>query len=409
MPSISVTNLFNFSRMKATFSEAAEYNNFNVAGVVLMPDLRYKPVCSNCGGKNGSVHSVRSRIVRDIPLGIFKKPRINFTYRLVKCSDCKGINTEKTSVADIGGPRVTSRFSRYIKELCSIMTIQEVANHLELDWKTVKNIDKDGLLLEYRKTDYTGLRLLAVDEIAYAKHHKYLTIVIDYETGRVVWTGEGRSKETLLEFFNQMPSSVKNKIEAIAMDMWKPFIQAVREGCPNAVIVYDFFHIVANYNDVITRVRRKEYNKASKEDKSVIKGSRWILLKNPENLKEKDKPRLNDLLNANESLAKVYILKDELKTIWTHTDRESMALALENWCKLALEANLPDLNKFVKMLINHKEGILNHASYPIHTSKLEGINNKIKVLKRQSYGFHDLEYFSLKIKQRCQGTKKPIN
>jgi transposase len=286
------------------------------------------------------------------------------------------------------------------------MTLQEVADHLDLGWKTVRDIDKEALQQEYSKTDYADLRFLAVDEIAHSKHHKYLTIVINYETGTVIWTGEGRSKETLLEFFNQMPNEVKAKIEAVAMDMWKPFAQAVSEGCPNAAIVYDFFHIVANYNDVITRVRRSEYHKASKEDKRVIKGSRWILLKNPENLKEKDKPKLNDLLAKNESLAKVYILKDELKAIWTYIDKDSMELALDNWCELALEAKLPELTRFVKMLLTHKEGILNHATYPIHTSKLEGVNNKIKVLKRKAYGFHDLEYFSLKIKQRCQGKPK---
>ncbi|NMB38943.1 MAG: transposase [Firmicutes bacterium] len=140
-----------------------------------------------------------------------------------------------------------------------------------------------------------------------------------------------------------------------------------------------------------------------------MKACRWILLKNPENLSDKERPRLKGLLSTNESLAKVYILKDELKRIWHYTDRDLIEIALNNWCELALEANLPALNKFVKMLIRHKEGILDHAIYPIHTSKLEGINNKIKVLKRESYGFHDLEYFSLKIKQRYQGQPKLIN
>lgn len=395
--------------MKATFSEAAECNNFNVAAVVLMPDLRYKPLCSSCGQTCTNIHQSRSRVVRDIPLGTFRKPRINFVNRLVKCPHCKGIYTETTSVSAIGGPRVTMRFANYIKGLCRFMTITEVADHLELDWKTVKAIDKEALLQEHYKTDYTGLRTLAIDEIAYAKYQKYLTIVIDYETGRVVSTGEGRSKETLLEFFNEMPEAIKANIEAVAMDMWEPYTLAVKEACPSAAIVYDFFHIVAKYNDVISQVRRQEYHKASKEDTRVIKGSRWILLKNPENLNDKEKPRLEELLNTNESLAKVYILKDELKRIWHHTDRNLMENALNNWCGLALEARLPVLNKFVKMLIRHKEGILNHANYPIHTSKLEGINNKIKVLKRESYGFHDLEYFSLKIKQRCQGKPKLIN
>jgi transposase len=347
MPSISVTTLFNFSRMKVTFSEVAESRTFNFAGVVLMPDLRYSPVCSSCGQRSSSVHTTRSRIVRDLPLGSFRKPKINFVYRLLKCSNCKGIYTESNSVASVGGPRVTHRLASYVKDLCKIMTIQEVTDHLELDWKTVKNIDKEALQQEHLRTDYTGLRILAVDEIAYAKYHRYLTVVIDYETGRVVWTSEGRSKETLLEFFNQMPEETRANIEAVAMDMWEPFTLAVREGCPNAAIVYDFFHIVAKYNEVITQIRRQEYYKASKDDARVIKGSRWILLKNPENLTEKDRPRLNELLATNESLAKVYILKDELKAIWSHTDPTAMELALGNWCELALEAKLTPLTKLL--------------------------------------------------------------
>lgn len=193
------------------------------------------------------------------------------------------------------------------------------------------------------------------------------------------------------------------------MDMWEPFAQAVKESCPNVAIVYDFFHIVSNYNKVIDQVRRQEYRRACADDKNVIKGSRWLLLKNPENLKKRDKPRLDALLATNESLAKVYILKDELKNIWKQTNRLSMENGLDIWCNLALDAHLSPLTRFVRMLQRHKDGILNHAKYPIHTSKLEGINNKIKVWKREAYGFHDLEYFSLKIKQRCPGRKKSTN
>lgn len=199
MPSISVTILFNFNRMKVTFSEVAERNNFNFAGVVLMPDKRYSPICSSCGQKSSAIHQIRSRIVRDIPLGNFRKPYISYYYRLVKCSYCQGIYTEATSVTGVGGPKVTYRLATLVKDLCKIMTLKEVADNIDLDGKTVKEVDKEALQQEYSKTDYSYLRFLAVDEIAYSKHHKYLTIVINYETGRVVWIGEGRSKETLRE------------------------------------------------------------------------------------------------------------------------------------------------------------------------------------------------------------------
>jgi len=164
------------------------------------------------------------------------------------------------------------------------------------------------------------------------------------------------------------------------------------------------FHIVAQYSKVIDQVRREETSKAVTEtDKKVIKGSRWILLKNQENLKDSERIRLDELLAVNKNLAAVYILKDELKAIWQHTNRQQMAKVLDEWCSKALEVDISALKRFVKTLRRHEDGILNHADYPIHTGKLEGINNKIKVIKRQAYGFHDLEYFILKIKQACSG------
>ncbi len=409
MPSISITKLFSFNHMKIFVSDIHQFADQGFAGVVLAPDKRHKPRCSKCGQPESRIHLTRNRSVRDLPLGAHRSTWIHYSYRLVNCSSCGSIHVESSDVADVGGPRVTYRFARYIQELCKLMPVKKVADHLGLNWKTVKNIDKQGLIAEFAETDYTGLRILAIDEISYARHHKYLTIVIDYETGRVVWTGIGRTRETLQQFFDAMPAEVRQSIEAVAVDMWEPYTQAIRENCPEAVIVYDYFHIVSKYSDVIDDVRRQEYHKASGKDSRVIKGSRWLLLKNPENLKETDKPKLKELLEANEPLAMVYILKDDLKAIWSHTDRLAMTSAFDAWCGRALEANLRPLNKFVHLLLKHREGILNHSQFPIHTSKLEGINNKIKVIKRESYGFHDQQYFSLKIKQRCAGKPKSIN
>ena len=168
---------------------------------------------------------------------------------------------------------------------------------------------------------------------------------------------------------------------------------------------FDVFHIVAQYGKVIDEVRRAETRAAAEADKKVIKGSRWILLKNLENLKETEVPRLEKLLSINKNLAAVYILKDELKTIWHCPNRQYMTKTLDDWCSKALESGIPALQQFVKTLRYHEYGILNHTDYPIHTGKLEGINNKIKVIKRQAYGFHDLEYFILKIIQACPGKR----
>jgi transposase len=157
---------------------------------------------------------------------------------------------------------------------------------------------------------------------------------------------------------------------------------------------------VANFNRVIDKVRNSEYRQASEQDKNVYKGTRYLLLKNRGNLKSRQqRQHLKELLALNETINTVMILKDKLKRIWTYRSRAWAAKALDDWCSLARSLNQPSVNAFARMLQRYRDGILNHCDYPIHTGKLEGVNNKIKVIKRKAYGFHDLRYFTLKIYQ----------
>lgn len=161
------------------------------------------------------------------------------------------------------------RLANYIVELCKIMSLKEVAEHLDLDWKTVKEIHKRHLLEKFSEEDIGKPRFLAVDEISLKKRHRYLTLVVNWETGRVLWIGEGRRYETLKEFFGSLTDKQKESIEAIAMDMWDPYIKAVKECCPEAAIVFDQFHVVQAFNKVIDKVRNDEYRKADREGKGA--------------------------------------------------------------------------------------------------------------------------------------------
>jgi transposase len=280
------------------------------------------------------------------------------------------------------------------------MTVKEVAKHLGLDWKTVKNIDKLFLEKQYGQPDYDGLRILAIDEISIRKGHQYLTIALDYLTGRVVWVGKHRKARTLTRFFNQLSPQQRKSLEAIVMDMWDPYIKAVQKKVPQVKIVFDLFHVVAQFSRVIDQVRNSEYRKASQENKEVFRGAKYLLLKNRSNVRrKKDRQQLKELLKLNEVINTVLILKDKLKHIWSYRSRTWANNALNEWCALARALKNPAVTKFAKMLDRYRYGILNHCDYPIHTGKLEGVNNKIKVIKRKAYGFHDLRYFSLKIFQ----------
>ena len=405
MSNFSITSLFPFRRVKIEdFSQIVDSDYGMAMFTTVSPDFRFNPICHECGSEAESIHSWHQRTLRDLDLGSNPGLMI-YKYRKIICPECGSIKVEQLDVTDPGGPHVTNRMARYIYELCKLMPVEQVAEHLNLDWKTIKNIDKRFLEDEYGETDYSHSGYLAVDEISMGKYHKYLTVIIDFITGRVIWAGKNRRVKTLDKFFKDMPQQDLENIEAVAMDMWDPFIKSVKKWCPNACIVFDKFHIVSNFNAVIDSVRRKEQcdKSLSEKEKKVIKGSRWMLLKNEDNLREKEIPKLDKLLELNENLSKVYILKDELKTIWDADTLETMKEALDDWCIKALQTELKPVIKFVNMLQKHRYGILAYADYPIHTSKLEGTNNRIKELKRRAYGYHDPEYYKLKIKQAFPG------
>jgi len=181
------------------------------------------------------------------------------------------------------------------------------------------------------------LRILAVDEIAIRKGHNYLTVVVDFLTGRVVFVGKDRKAKTLKRFFNQLSICQRKKIQAVAMDMWDPFIKAVRDKLPNAKIVFDLFHVVSSFGHVIDKVRNSELRKASKEDKHVYKGSKYLFLKNSRNIrKHSHRRQLKELLALNQVINTVMILKEDPRHIWTYRSRTWANKALKHWCDLAL-------------------------------------------------------------------------
>jgi transposase len=402
MPVLSIVPYFKFARVKV-LSQTVHHEAESVL-IHIRPDRRYRPLCHDCGSPAGTVHSKGyRRIIRDLPLA-GTETWLQVGYRKVWCEECGGARVEQLSFAD-ANKRITFRLAQYVYELCRIMTVEDVARHLDLNPKTVKSIDKIFLERQFGQSDYTGLHILAIDEIALKKGHNYMTVVLDYLTGRVVWMGEGRGKETLDLFFAGMTERQKAAIEAVAIDMWEPYINRIQHYCPHAKIVFDMFHVVQAFGRVIDEIRRGEYRNATRRDRRVIKGSRYLLLRNSENLSQEQRSRLTKLLGINTTLNAVYVLKDQLKVIYRYRRRPAAKRGLDDWCAMAKEIDHPELNRFVKRLRFFEYGILNHCDYSIGTSKLEGVNNKIKLIKRKAYGFHDDRYFALKVKQAFSGNE----
>jgi transposase len=364
-------------------------------------DPQRRPVCSECGKPAGHVHSTTMRRVVDLPLAQARVALV-IPQRKVRCRRC-GVRTERHEFLS-PFRRATMRVERAVAELCRVLPVQHVAAHFGLTWHTVKEIDKRRLERDVGTPCYDGLRLLAVDEVAVHKGHRYLTTVLDLETGRMVWIGPDRTKATLLRFFAELTPEQRATIEAVATDMASGYREAVHEACPHAALVYDLFHAVAKFSrEVIDRVRVDESKQRDEAGRQLIKGSRYLLLKNVEHLVGDQPERLDALLAANHHLHTVYVLKDQLKRLWTYQSPAWARRALAQWCALAEASGLRALQTFAKNLWRHAEGIINHCRYPLHTGRLEGINNKIKVIKRMAYGFRDDAYFMLKIKGAFPG------
>lgn len=277
------------------------------------------------------------------------------------------------------------------------MTIEDISHNLGMSWNTVKDIEKTYLKRHFSRPDLTGVRYIAIDEFAVSKGHEYMTVIMDLDSKRVLYVGKGRSQESLQKFWKRVK---KNNvlIQAVAMDMWPAYISSVTNNCPGADIVFDHFHIVKMLNKKLDEIRRdlyrdeKEYNK-----RDVLKGTRWLLLKNNDNLTDRAKERLEDALEVNKPLASAYYLKEELKLLWAQVSLDKALDFLESWVAKAYETGLFKLREFANTLMAHRSGIINWYKHYISTGPLEGLNNKIKVLKRKAYGYRDMEFFKLKI------------
>ena len=224
-------------------------------------------------------------------------------------------------------------------------------------------------------------------------------MVLNLETGAVVFVGDGKGADALEPFWGRLRAA-RAQVEAVATDMSPAYIQAVREHLGDAVHVFDHFHVIKLFNEKLSDFRRELYHEAAKKmDKEVLKGTRWLLLKNPENLdpKRNERERLAEALRMNQPLATVYYLKEDLRQIWEQPDKETATRVLEDWIRRAEASCIKVLQKFAATLAMHRTGILAYYDCRISTGPLEGTNNKIKTMQRQAYGYRDKEFFKLKI------------
>jgi transposase len=372
-----------------------EYVGGEVVFTVELPREAYR--CAVCGSEHVIGRGRTPRRFRMLSIGS-KRVYLALAVPRVECRECGAVRQVKLGFAD---PRVsyTKAFEQYALELSRYMTIKDVAEHLGISWDVIKQIQKADLQRRFGKPRLKDLRRIAIDEISTAKGHRYLTIVLDLDSGAVVHVGRGKGGDALKEFWIRLRRS-RAKIEAVATDMSPAYIDAVMTSLPEATLVFDRFHVIKLYNDKLSELRRAMHHELKNTmHKDVLKGVRWLLLKRPENLDpaRNEPQRLQEALRVNQPLATAYYLKEELNEIWEQDDQETAQALLMDWITYAESTGIGVLKTFAKTLRFHAWGILAWYDHPISTGPLEGTNNKIKTMKRQAYGFRDQEFLRLKI------------
>jgi transposase len=372
--------------------------------VVLAECSKSEAFCGACHQPCSLIHERRRRRVRDRDC-LGRRVWLDVPIRRLDCHHCDARVAEHIAWLDRRS-RITHRVRLWVETLAQLMPIAHVAKLTGLHWHTIKAIDQQRLERLHGEFSAQDARRIVMDEFALHKGHRYATVVLDAERMRVLWVGEGNSREAIRPFFEALGLEGCRQIEAVAMDMNTAFDLEVRQHCPNAEVVYDLFHVIARFGrDVIDRVRVDQANALRAEPKArqVIKRSRWLLLRNRANLDDDQAIKLDELLAANQPLSTVYLLKAELKEIWYAPTVREAARRWKTWLRLAMDSQIAALVQFAKRLSKYRRGILASAIYRMNSSILEGVNNRIKVIKRMAYGFRDASYFFLKIKDAFPG------
>lgn len=366
--------------------------------VLHVQNKKRKTICPQCGQRSLVKNGGRTRDFHALPVGGRKVIlRMQITRYKCRCADCDYDRQEEITFAQ-GSCSYTRRFARYAVELLRYMNIKDVATLLGVSWDLIKDIHTRHLKRHYAHPSFEGLRSIGIDEFAVRKGHVYKTIVVNLETGQILHVGEGKGAQALEAFWKK----IKRKgvtIQYVATDLSTAFISSVLENAPQAIHVFDHFHVVKLMNDKLDKLRRQLYGMEKDINKrKVLKGTRYLLLRNGTDIyDEKYRTRLDNALDMNEPLSKAYYLKEQLREIWLQPSKAKAERVLTDWIEQARESKIPLLVKMAQTMQLYQRGILAWYDCRISTAKVEGINHKIKVMKRNAYGFRDQEYFMLRL------------
>jgi transposase len=363
-------------------------------GIKIAPDYRFNPRCGRCGKPGRYRDSRNERQFKHVPIwGI--PVMLSYSPRRVCCNHCKGIYVEAIPWS-AGKRRLTNAFACYLATWARILPWLEVARLFQCAWGTVSSAVDFVVKYGLENRDLSGITHIGIDEISRKRGHQYLTNVYNLQTKKLIWSGEGRNSETLSQFFNFLGEERASQLQGICCDIWRPYIKVIEEKAPNAVLVFDKFHIVRHLMNAVDQVRRDEIQEKGKEHKELMKHTRYIWLKNPWNLTDKQKSRLSALEQLNLKINRAYLLKEAFRNFWSYSKPGWAEKYLKKWFWWATHSRLKPLRNFAWLVRRHEENILSYFKMPIHNGSVEGLNNKAKVIS-QAYGFRSAKNYILNL------------
>ena len=400
-------------RLTTVLNQLLALQGLWVRGIDLVADARELRIfvvprwrisrCGGCGMRVKRCHDRTWRSWRHLDLFGWEC-YLRYAICRVVCPRC-GIRTEQVPWAE-PSRRFTRAFEQQVAWLAQRCDLSAVAEHFRISWATVRNIVHRVVVQEWdgdRSLD--DLRIIGVDEISYRRHHKYLTVVVDHLGGRVVWAGKGRKAKTLLRFFRRLGPERTARLEAVSADMWAPYLAVLRKKAPQAAIIFDRFHIVRHLNKAVSKVRRQLVRDADPETRRDLRNTRFPVLKSPKSRTPADRRVLKDQVRGNRKLYRAMLLKDDFMDLYTY-QREGWARRfLKGWMRRAMYSKIEPLKKVARMIRSHLEGVLGWVRWRINNGRLEGMNNRIRLLSHRSFGLHSAEALISLVYLCCGGLK----
>jgi len=374
--------------------------DFTENGVVYEKIRRNGFRCQRCRSGNVSATPLRTRHIQSGKYGSWQLYFIVDVHRIY-CSECGERAAEEIPFISHPKARITKELERTIIELRQEMSISAIAKYFDLNWRTVKNVDKRYLQKKYKEIKLENVKIIGLDEICV--HHKrdaekFITIVRDLSTGAVLYVGKGKGIDSLKVFTKRLRRA-KCKIEAITMDMSKSYEAWAREVLPDAELIFDHFHLVKLMNDKLDKIRRRTAAKLNEEQKKKLKNQRFLFLRKVEDLSADSEVLLNELRNDFKELGDAHMMKEYMRSIYYEAQSDQQAkAAFKDWCTAARATEIKELVDMAKTIERHIDGITAFwRNNFLSNASMEGFNNKIRWLIRQAYGYRDEEYFHLKI------------